>query len=114
MKESQLGDLKKNIELQQIETYKAESKLKSSLEDIKKIKAGFDAERTAWETHKAALLKRTEEAKKQLKLVTHELAGLKQHIPHITATIFGKLKTGTTLFALSFLESAWRLIIYNL
>ena len=43
MKESHLGDLNKNIELQQAETSKAESKLKTSLEEIEKIKAGFDA-----------------------------------------------------------------------
>ena len=92
MKESQLGDLKKNIELQQAETAKAESKLKTSLEDIEKLKANFDAERSTWETDKVALLKRAEEAEKQLKPVTDELAGLKQHISQMTAAIFGKSK----------------------
>ena len=78
------------MELQQAETIKAESKLKSSLEDIEKLKANFDADRTAWETDKVALLKRAEEAEKQLKSVTDELACLKQHISQMTAAIFGK------------------------
>jgi hypothetical protein len=91
MKESQLGDLKKNIELQQAETSKAESKLKTSLEEIEKIKAGFDAERTAWETDKAALQRKAEDAEAKLKPVTEELAGLKQHISQMSAAIFGKI-----------------------
>ena len=52
MKESQLSDLKKDIELQQPETYNANSKLKTSLEQSEKIKAGFNAERTTRETNK--------------------------------------------------------------
>ena len=70
-KESQLGDLKKNVELQQAETIKVESEQKSSLEDIEKLKANFDAKRTTWETDKATLLKRAEEDEKQLKPVTN-------------------------------------------
>ena len=45
MKESQLSDLK-NIELQQAKTAKAESWLKTSLEEFEKVKASFDTERT--------------------------------------------------------------------
>lgn len=58
MKELQLGDLKNNIEMQQAETFEAKSKLKTSLEEFEKVKAGFDSKRTAWESDKAALLKR--------------------------------------------------------
>lgn len=35
-------------------------------------------------------MKRAEEAEAQLKPVADELAGLKQHITHMTAAIFGK------------------------
>lgn len=49
MKESQVGDLRKNIKLQQAETSKAKLELKTSLEEVKKLKASFDAERAAWE-----------------------------------------------------------------
>ena len=43
------------------------------------------------ETKKANLLKRTEDAEAQLKPVTEELSGLKQHISQMIAAIFGKL-----------------------
>ena len=42
-----MTSLKKNLELEQTERAKAQSNLKSSLEDIKKIKANFDVERAA-------------------------------------------------------------------
>ena len=70
--------------------------MKSSLEEIEKIKASFDGERTAWESDKAALLKKAEEIEDQLKPVIDELAGLKQHITHMTTTIFGKLNICTS------------------
>jgi hypothetical protein len=96
-KESQLGDLKKNIELQQAEMSKAESKLKTSLEEVEKIKANFDAERIAWETDKAALQKRAEDAEAELMPVTEELAGLKEHICQMLAAIFGKTHIQLTI-----------------
>ena len=91
MKESHLGDLKKNIELQQAETSKAESKLRISLEEFEKVKAGFDTKRTAWETDKATLLKRAEDAEATLEPVSIELAGLKQQINAITTSIFSNI-----------------------
>ena len=54
------------------------------------MKVGFDAERATWESDKATLVKRAEEAEAQLKQVIDELAGLKHHIIHMTTTIFGK------------------------
>ena len=66
MKESQLSDLNKNIELRQAKTSKAESNLKTSLEEIEKIKAGFDAERTSWETKKAALQRKADDDEAKL------------------------------------------------
>ena len=47
MKELQVGDLRKSLKLQQTETSKAKSELKASLEEIEKLKAGFDVERAA-------------------------------------------------------------------
>ena len=60
------------------------------MEEMEKMKAGFDAERASWETEKAALAKRAEGAEAALKPVTEELFGLKRHINHMTASIFGK------------------------
>jgi chromosome segregation ATPase len=88
--ESNITDLKKSLETQQSERAKAELSLKSPLENIEKIKANFDVERATWETEKATLLKREEDAEAQLKPVTEELSGLKQHISQMTAAIFGK------------------------
>ena len=89
----QLGDLKKNIELQQAESIKAELKLNSALEDLEKQKSKFDADRAALESEKADLLRRAEDAEKHLKPAIEELVGLKQHISQMTTAIFGKLKT---------------------
>ena len=82
--------MKKNVEFQQAETTKAQLKFKHALEDDQKLKADFDAKRAAWDTERASLLKRAEDAEKQLKPVAEELAGLKHHISQMTATIFGK------------------------
>jgi predicted nucleic acid-binding Zn-ribbon protein len=90
MKESQVVDLRQNIQTQQSETSKAKSELKTALEDIEKLKKDFSAERTSWETEKAALLKRAEDAEAALKPVTEELSGLKHQINSMTSAIFGK------------------------
>ena len=82
--------LKKNLEIEQAKRAKAESNWKSSLENIEKIKANFDAERAAWDTENATLLKRAEDAESQLKPVTEELSGLKSRISQMIAAIFGK------------------------
>ena len=62
MKESQVTDLRQNIQTQQSETSKAKPELKTALEDIEKLKKDFSAERTGWDTEKTALLKRAEDA----------------------------------------------------
>ena len=90
MKESQVVDLRQNIQSQQEETSKAKSEPKTALENIEKLKKDFSAERTGWETEKATLLKRAEDAKDVLKSVTDELSGLKHQINSMTAAIFGK------------------------
>ena len=68
----------------------AEAKLKSALEDLEKLKSDFTAERSILESEKTALLRRAEDAEKQLKPVAEELASLKQQICRMTAAIFGK------------------------
>ena len=98
MGESNITDLKKSLETQQSERAKAELSLKSSLEDIEKIRAKFDEERAALETENSNLLKRVEDAEAQIKPVTEELSGLKQHIMQMTATIFGKCIMSIQLF----------------
>ena len=89
-KESQVKDLKANIQTQQSETSKAKSELKTALENIEQLKQNFSVDRTGWETEKAALLKRAEDAEAALKPVTDELSGLKHQINSMTAAIFGK------------------------
>ena len=54
------------------------------------MKDGFKNERAGWETKKAALLKRAEDAEAALKPVTEELKGLKQQINAMTSDVFGK------------------------
>ena len=90
MKESQVTDLRRNIKSQQSETSKAKSELKTALEEMEKLKKDFKADRTSWESEKAALLKRAEEAEAALKPVTDELSGLKHQINSMTSAIFGK------------------------
>ena len=90
MKESQVTDLRQNIQNQQTETSKAKSELNIALEDTEKLKRDFSTERTGWSTEKTSLLKRAEDAQAGLKLVTGELSGLKQQINNMTAAIFGK------------------------
>ena len=89
-KDSQLNDLKANIKTQQSETSKAQSELRTSLENIEKLKQNFNTDKDGWETEKAALLKRAEEAEAVLKPVTNELSGLRQQINNMSLAIFGK------------------------
>ena len=57
---------------------------------MEQLKDGFKNERTNWETEKAALLKRAEDAEATLKLVAEELTGLKYQVNAMTSAIFGK------------------------
>ena len=88
--ESQLADLKKRLKHQESETRKAEAKFKFSLDESKKPKAEFSADKKAWDGEKVALVQRAECAEASLKEVTAELSGLKRHISQITTAIFGK------------------------
>ena len=60
------------------------------MENIEQLKNTFSADKDSWETEKAALLKRAEEAEAALKPVTDELSGLKQQITNMSLAIFGK------------------------
>ena len=53
-------------------------------------KDGSKTERANWETEKAALLKRAEDAEATLKPVAEELTGLKHQVNAMTSAIFGK------------------------
>ena len=90
MNESQVTDMQHNIKSPQSETSNAKSELKTALENVEKLKKDFNAERAGWDTEKAALLKREEDAKAALKPVTDELSDLKHQINNTTAGIFGK------------------------
>ena len=90
MKESQIRDLRQNISTQQSATSKAQTKLKTALEEMEKLKNDFKADRSSWDTERAALLKRAEKAEATLKPVAKELSGLKRQINNMTAAIFGK------------------------
>ena len=57
---------------------------------MEQLKDGFKNECTSWETEKAALLKRAEDAEAALKPVAEELTGLKHQVNAMTSTIFGK------------------------
>lgn len=90
LNESQLVELKNRLEHQEAETCKANSKLKLSLDENEKLKAGFTTEKAGWEKEKATLIQRAEAAESSLKETTAELAGLKRHISQMTSAIFGK------------------------
>ena len=89
-KESQVKDLRANIQIQQSETSKAKSELKTALENIEQLKQSFSTDRADSETEKAALLKSVEDTEAALKPVADELSGLKHQINSMTSAIFGK------------------------
>ena len=68
-KESQVADLQENIKTQQAETSKAKEELTNALAAMEKLKESFKSERAGWDTEKATLLKRVEDAKAALNLV---------------------------------------------
>ena len=89
-KDSQITDLQENIKPQQAETSKAKDELKGALTTVEKLKDGFKSERAEWETERAALVKRAEDAEAALKPVAEELTGLKRQVNAMTSAIFGK------------------------
>ena len=64
--------------------------MKTTLEEMEKMKKDFKADRSSWDIEKATLMKRAIEAEATLKPVTEELSGLKRQIRNMTAAIFDK------------------------
>ena len=89
-KESQTADLQEILKLQQEETSKAKEELKGALSAMEQLNEGFKTKHTSWETEKAVLLKRAEDAEAALKPVEEELTGLKHQVNSMTAAVFGK------------------------
>ena len=89
-KESQVADLQENIMSQQSATSKAKLELTTALEEMEKLKKDFKANRTSWESYKAAPFKRVEDAEAALKPAAEEFSGLKHQINTMTTAIFGK------------------------
>ena len=57
---------------------------------MEKLKENFKSEWVVWDTEKATLLKRAEDAETALNPVTEELTGLKRQINAMTSAVFGK------------------------
>ena len=57
---------------------------------MEKLKETFDKERVDWETEKADLTKKAEDAEAALKPVVEELTGLKRQINAMASAVFGK------------------------
>ena len=57
---------------------------------MEQLKEGFKIECTDWETEKAVILKRAEDAEAALQPVEEELMGLKHQADSMTAAVFGK------------------------
>ena len=88
--QSQLADVKSQLEYQESEIRKADSKFKFSLDETKKLKTSFEAERNAWAEEKTALTQRAEKAEAALQEVTTKLTDLKRRISQMVSAIFGK------------------------
>ena len=80
----------KNVKSQQAEAAKAKEELTQALAGMEKLKESFNQDRAEWETEKAGLTKRAEDAEAALKPVVDELASLKRQINAITSVVFGK------------------------
>ena len=78
------------MELQELETQRANSKFEFSVSEQEKLKADFEVEKNAWAVEKTALTHRAEKAEATLEEVTTELSGLKHHVSQMVSAIFGK------------------------
>ena len=56
---------------------------------MEQLKEFFKGEQADWETEKATLLKRAEDAENALKPATEELSSLKRQIDAMTSAMFG-------------------------
>ena len=57
---------------------------------MEKLEETFNRDRTDWETEKAGLTKKAEDAEAALKPVVEELTGLKRQINAMTSAVFGE------------------------
>ena len=57
---------------------------------MERLKETFNKERADWETEKAGLTKKAEDAEAALKSVVEELTSLKRQINSMTSTVFCK------------------------
>ena len=57
---------------------------------MEKLKETFNKERADWETEKAGLTKKAEDAEAALKPVVEELTGLQWQINAMTSAVFGE------------------------
>ena len=89
-KESQVTDLQENIKTQQVETSKAKEELTNALAAVEKLKENFKSEGAGWDTEKATLLKRAEDAEAALNPVVEELTDLKRQIDSMSTAVFGE------------------------
>ena len=89
-RDAQTADLQENDKSQQTEVAKAKEELTNALAAMEKLKAAFDKEHADWETEKASLTKKAEDAEASLKSVVDELTALKRQINAMTSAVFGK------------------------
>ena len=89
--ESELAVLKSPLEIQELETQKANSKFEFSVSENEKLKKNFESEKKAWADEKASLVTRPEIAEASLAEATTELSDLKRQISEMVSAIFGKL-----------------------
>ena len=73
---------------------------------MEQLKEWFKFERANWDTKKAGLLKRAEDAESALKPVAEELRGLKCQVNAMTSAIFGKYRL-PRLYEYSTLKFCW-------
>ena len=70
--ETQLSEAMTQLEAQETETKKAESKFQFSVSEAEKLNTGFTADKEAWAKEKTALIQCAEKAEAALEEVTTE------------------------------------------
>ena len=88
-RDAQTADLQENVKSQQAEASKAKEELTNALAAMEKLKETFNKEHADWETEKAGLTRKAEDAEAALKPMVDGLTGLKRQIDAMTSAIFG-------------------------
>ena len=89
-RDAQTVDLQENVKSQQAEASKAKEELTNALAAMEKLKETFNKEHADWETEKAGLTRKAEDAEAALKPMVDELTDLKRQIDAMTSAVFGK------------------------